>query len=357
MLTSLTLNNVRSWKSATIPLSPLTVIVGPNASGKTTVLEALSFMAHMAGVARNWWSPRPGVAATFLRSGAERMELSSKGDVDLTLVSDGADVSVTGQVPVPFSWRSQGRLVKAEGNDLLLEQFARLRLLRLESRRLAADSYSQDERPRVQEDGSHLPTVLASMKQEDSEVFTRIEQYLRRVVPGLEAIRAPRTKVQVEENRIVVIDGTATTLNEKRSYIGNELLFDMQGATGIPASQAGEGTILTLGLLTALGGIDPPAIALLDDIDMRLHPKAQGELVAIIRSLMKAGLTKQFIGTTHSPFFLQHLRPEEIVVVDNTVGGSIAQRLDAHPDFEKWKDTMGLGEFWSWAGESWVRPE
>ncbi len=357
MLTSLTLNNVRSWKSATIPLSPLTVIVGPNASGKTTILEALSFMAHTAGVAHNSWAPRPGAAATFLRSGTQRLDMSSKGDVSLSLFSNGSETTINGSDPVQFSWSTTGKLISAGGDSTLLGQFARLRLLRLESRRLAASSYSEEESPRVQEDGSHLPTVLASLKQESPGIFAQIEKYLQRVVPGLEAIRAPRAKVMMDESRTVVIDGTATTLRETRSYIGNELLFDMEGASGIPANQAGEGTILTLGLLTALAGTDGLAIALLDDIDMRLHPKAQGELVAIIRALMAAGLTRQFIGTTHSPFFLQHLRPEEVVVVDNTPDGSVARRLDSHPDFEKWKDTMGLGEFWSWAGESWVRPK
>lgn len=358
MLTSLRLNNVRSWKSASIPLSPLTVIVGPNASGKTTILEALRFMARYTALAHGWDATRPETSDRFVRSTSREMELETFGDLNLVLAIDAAADSVVlqGRQPSPFSWTG-GRLISAaEGRGLsLLEEFSRLRLLRFESPRLAAASYSDEQIPHVNEDGGDLSTVLAYLKQEAPQVFAKIEDHLRRIVPGLEAIRAPRAKVPREENRTVIIDGTATTLRETRSYTGNELVFDMSGAKGVPAGQAGEGTLLALGLLTALGGIDRPGLALLDDIDMRLHPKAQGELVKIIRSLMAEGVTSQFIGTTHSPFFLQHLRPEEIVVVDNTADGSIARRLDTHPDFDKWKDTMGLGEFWSWAGESWVQ--
>ena len=354
MLKSITLNNVRSWKAETIPLSPLTVIVGPNASGKTTILEALRFMARMTCVAHGWGGISPGPVGRFLRNGSHRLEMKTTGDIALGLAIEGESLALQSTQTPKFMWTGSCLFV-GEDDFSALQSFARLRLLRFESQRLAASSYSEEEVPHVQEDGGDLSTVLAYLKQETPQVFARIEEYLRRIVPGLKAIRAPRTKVLRDENRTVIIDGIATTLRETRGYTGNELVFDIDDAKGIPGDLAGEGTLLALGLLTALGGVDRPGVALLDDIDMRLHPKAQGELVNIIRSLLAEGVTKQFIGTTHSPFFLQHLRPEEIVVVDNTSDGSIARRLDTHPEFDKWKDTMGLGEFWSWAGESWVR--
>jgi ABC-type branched-subunit amino acid transport system ATPase component len=42
---SIRFRNVKLLRDATLPLEPLTVIVGPNNSGKTTVLEALRFVA------------------------------------------------------------------------------------------------------------------------------------------------------------------------------------------------------------------------------------------------------------------------------------------------------------------------
>ncbi|MFZ5442081.1 MAG: AAA family ATPase [Myxococcota bacterium] len=357
MLTSVSLKNVRSWEDAEIPLSPLTVLVGPNACGKTTVLEALQFIARMTSTAHRWGGMSPGSHERLLRRGATRLEIATRGEVELALGVEKETITLDGLAPARFSFvhaESRDRLTGLGGNDSLFERFSFLRLLRLEGSRLAAPSYSDEPVPRVQEDGTHLATVLAYLKQEAPMVFRKIEDGLRRIVPRLEAIRAPRTKVVRDEVRTVIIDGTATSLREPRTYIGNELLFDMEGAPGIAADQAGEGTLLALGLLSALGGIDSPSIALLDDIDMRLHPRAQGELVAIIRAILASGTTTQFIGTTHSPFFLQHLQPHEVVVVDLTGNRSVARRLDEHPDYERWKDAMGVGEFWSWAGEAWT---
>lgn len=359
MLTSLTLKNVRSWAEATIPLSPLTVIVGPNASGKTTILEALQFVARSTSVCLRWGSTSPGSPENLLREGSATLQIALNGELELTFSGGVADFSLVGTKPSAFTFRHQhghaDSLRSDGGNESLLEEFAALRLMRLESRSLAQSSYSASVIPRVQEDGSNLATVLAYLKQELPRQFDDIENNLKQIVPELEAIRAPRAEVLRDENRTVVIDGSATTLRETRSYIGNKLVFDMNGSHAVPASQAGEGTLLALGLLTSLREVNRPGVALLDDIDMRLHPRAQGELVKIIRRILSEGATRQFIGTTHSPFFLQHLKPEEVVVVESTSRGSVARRLDAHPEYAKWKNVMGVGEFWSWAGEAWAQ--
>ncbi|MFZ4575167.1 MAG: AAA family ATPase, partial [Phycisphaerales bacterium] len=44
MITRLTLKNFRVFEDASVELEPFTLIVGPNASGKSTVLSALHWM-------------------------------------------------------------------------------------------------------------------------------------------------------------------------------------------------------------------------------------------------------------------------------------------------------------------------
>jgi hypothetical protein len=36
-------------------------------------------------------------------------------------------------------------------------------------------------------------------------------------------------------------------------------------------------------------------------------------------------------------------------------GGAICRPLTDHPEFDRWKDAMTSGEFWSHAGEDWVK--
>jgi AAA15 family ATPase/GTPase len=44
MIESFTLENFKSFKKATLPLAPLTLLVGPNASGKSNAIEGLELL-------------------------------------------------------------------------------------------------------------------------------------------------------------------------------------------------------------------------------------------------------------------------------------------------------------------------
>ena len=46
---SITIKNFKSYKDATLPLSPLTLLIGANASGKSNAIEAFRFLSWVAG--------------------------------------------------------------------------------------------------------------------------------------------------------------------------------------------------------------------------------------------------------------------------------------------------------------------
>ncbi|MBJ7296257.1 MAG: AAA family ATPase, partial [Dolichospermum sp.] len=48
MLKKLILENWKSFRYAELPLDPLTVLIGTNASGKSNVVEALEFLQRIA---------------------------------------------------------------------------------------------------------------------------------------------------------------------------------------------------------------------------------------------------------------------------------------------------------------------
>ena len=185
--------------------------------------------------------------------------------------------------------------------------------------------------------GRGLASALAFMALNQPDEFQIIQQYLRMVVPSIARVRfEPVT-------------------DEETNFFGYQILFDFHGARGIPAHLASEGTILVLGLLTALMNKRYLDLVLLDDIDRGLHPKAQREVVGLLRSVLKQTPDLQIVATTHSPYLVDCLRPEEVRLTtlgdDGTV--SIASLVE-HPDFDKWKDEMAPGEMWSLFGEKWV---
>jgi predicted ATPase len=48
MLTAFTLENFKSYRKATLPLAPLTVLIGANASGKSNAIEGLQMLSWLA---------------------------------------------------------------------------------------------------------------------------------------------------------------------------------------------------------------------------------------------------------------------------------------------------------------------
>lgn len=71
-----------------------------------------------------------------------------------------------------------------------------------------------------------------------------------------------------------------------------------------------------------------PGIALIDEVDMFLHPAWQQTIVASLRSAFPS---IQFIVTTHSPQVLSTLPRENIRVIEHSEAGSVARMPDFSP--------------------------
>jgi predicted ATPase len=133
------------------------------------------------------------------------------------------------------------------------------------------------------------------------------------------------------------------------------LLFDTVGADSLPAQQVSEGTLLVLGLLAALHAPGRPSLVLLDDLDRGLHPRAQKELISLLRGLLETNPDLQILAATHSPYMLDCMETNEVrMTVLRDDGATVCAALASHPKFEKWKDEMAPGEMWSLFGEKWL---
>ena len=116
-----------------------------------------------------------------------------------------------------------------------------------------------------------------------------------------------------------------------------------------------EGTLLTLGLLTVLAVPFHTGTILIDDLERGLHPKALGELVRQLRRVQEQYPELQVVATSHSPYLLDHFKAEEILLTSlDEEGYAVVKPLTDHPEYERWKDLMAPGEFWSTVGESWI---
>jgi predicted ATPase len=335
-------------------LGRLTVFVGPNGSGKTSILEAMDYLANY--LFKHDYSPSDlfkknanakealiEIGGAFIDQQRETIELN------MFRAEDGFRVSTSSSIE---SENARPGCLTEETREFL-DSFT---LLGFDIDTLAAPSYSEEETPRVHPDGSGLASVIRELQAREPARFEELLERLQHVVPAVEHVRTKRAWAYDEE---VDYEKTGKPKREehvtRRPVMGEELLFDMAGAEGIPASEASEGTLIALGLLTVVMSEERPRLLLLDDIDRALHPKALGDLVEVLEGLLEQYGDLQILATSHSPYLLDHLEPEQIwlTALDDS-GDAHCDRLDHHPEFEEWRDVMDPGEFWSYTGEDWV---
>src|SRR5581483_9851149 len=94
-------------------------------------------------------------------------------------------------------------------------------------------------------DGTGMHTALANMALNDPDSWQDLQANLRRIIPTIRRLRHT----------------AAPNMHQAPS-----LLFDTVGADSVPAYQVSEGTLLVLGLLTAIQSPGRPNLVLLDDL-------------------------------------------------------------------------------------------
>lgn len=344
MISKVSIHNFKCLRDVQVDLERFTVFVGPNASGKSSILQALDFLCRTYRTADHPGNI-DGEITQIGQGTTDQVEFSLEADGDCYRYRTRSANVVPASNSARAIWNGDGRGMRAhvasewEEWKLAPDGASPLPLsvlLHLEASRLAHPSPSPD--PTVMSpDGSGMHSALAHIALSDPESWQALQDRLRQIVPAVRRLRH--------------------TMKRANSNVP-ALLFDMIGAGGLPASQVSEGTLLVLGLLTALEAADGSRLVLLDDLDRGLHPKAQKELITLLRGLLDTNPDLQLVATTHSPYMLDCMGVNEVrMTFLKDDGATMCAPLTSHPKFPKWKDEMTPGEMWSLFGEKWVVEE
>ncbi|HBI47074.1 MAG TPA: hypothetical protein DDY78_30105 [Planctomycetales bacterium] len=345
MMTKVSIRNFKCLRDVQIGLERFTIFVGPNASGKSSILQALDLLCRTFRF--NHPQQGEGEVQQFMSRGAT-------GPVELAGESGGKayryrtrSPSSPPTTPPPFvqgQWNGDGWGVAASlaasdwkawstgpsGSPPLPLSV----LLRLEASKLVQPIPANADPTIMAADGSGLHSALASMALNDPDSWQALQANLRQIIPTIRRLRHTKT----------------VGMHQPAS-----LLFDTVGADSLPANQVSEGTLLVLGLLAALHASGRPSLVLLDDLDRGLHPKAQKELIILLRGLLETNPDLQIIATTHSPYMLDCMGTNEVrLTFLRDDGATVCASLTSHPKYPKWKDEMTPGEMWSLFGEKWL---
>ena len=323
-------------------VTPLTVLLGPNGSGKSTVFDVFAFLSECfeSGLRRAW--DKRGRAKELKTRGADgpvTIEIKYRERPKTPLITYHLAVDESAGRPVVIhewlSWKRgrRGRLMRflehreghghatggvaSDADDVrqsftmsspdrlavsLLGQFqehpreaALLNfIIGWHVSYLSADSLRGQPEAGPQEQlsgtGDNLANVIKYLTEQHPHRLERILEVLRRRVPRVERVFAE-----------AVPDG-GLLLQIKDAPFSNPVL----------ARFASDGTLKMLAYLVLLHDPEPPPFIGIEEPENFLHPRLLPELAEECRATCER---TQLLVTTHSPFFLDGLRPEEVRIL------------------------------------------
>ncbi|MSQ10025.1 MAG: hypothetical protein EXR52_03360 [Dehalococcoidia bacterium] len=104
-----------------------------------------------------------------------------------------------------------------------------------------------------------------------------------------------------------------------------------------------DGTLHTLGILAALYAPEPPDIMVFEEPENYVHPRVLDVLAEVFR---EASDLSQVLISTHSPYLLNLLEPEDIVVIEKLDGATRATPAVRKKGLKPALQALGLGEAW-----------
>lgn len=374
---SISVQNFRALRDIKLQkITPLTVFLGPNGSGKSTVFDVFAFLSEtfQAGL-RPAWNKRGRFKELRTRGGEGPITFEIKyKEPQLPLITYHLEIDEDARGPsVTMEWLSwtrgpgagrpfrflqfsegQGFAVpgekpekdadrveeKLESRELLaintLGQFARhprvsalrgfitgwyLSYLSAASAKSAFPEAGPQER--LSQSGDNLANVIQFLSEQHPEHLARILKTLSRRVPRLEKVVAE-----------MLADG--------------RLLLQVKDAPfeqPILAKWASDGTLKMLAYLIVLHDPDPPTLIGIEEPENFLHPRLLPELAEECRS---ASARSQIMATSHSPWFVNELRPEELwILYRDTHGYTKARRVSDMKRVRHFLDEGArLGELW-----------
>jgi predicted ATPase len=355
-------------------LTPMTVLLGPNGSGKSTIFDVFAFLSECFefGLRRAW--DRRGRAKELKTRGSTgpiviEIKYREPGFPVITyhLAVDerkGSPVVVEewlqwrrGANGKPFRFldykEGHGRAASGEqpdekdvrveiplkSPDLVavnaLGQFAehpRVAALRDFITGWYVSYFSIDEtrgqpeagpQDRLSRTGDNVANVIQYLAEQHPERLEHVFEVLRSRVPRVERVLAE----PMQDGRLL--------LQIKDAPFENPVL----------ARFASDGTLKMLAYLVLLYDPEPPPFIGIEEPENFLHPRLLPELAEECRAASERG---QLLVTTHSPFLVNALRPEEVRVLYRDENGysQVVRAADIQGVSEFMKAGASLGHLW-----------
>ena len=356
-------------------LTPLTVLLGPNGSGKSTVFDVFAFLAECfeSGLRRAW--DRRGRAKELKSRGTEGpidIEIKYREQKNSPVITYNLQVDEKNGSPVVMQesmrWRRQRYgspyrfLVYQEGQGSAISgeypdhQDERVEIPLTAPDLLAVNALGQfAEHPRVAALRNFITGWYVSYLSADSargqpeagpqERLSRSGDNLANVIQHL-AERYPERMEDIFDRlrqRVPRIERVLSDIMQD-----GRLLLQIKDAPfsePVLARFASDGTLKMLAYLVMLYDPEPPPFIGIEEPENFLHPRLLPDLAEECRAACER---THLLVTTHSPFFLNALRPREVRILWRDEQGYTQTRrvADVQGIAEMMEEGGQLGDLW-----------
>jgi predicted ATPase len=380
MITRFRVSNYKALRDVTLALSPVHVLIGPNDSGKTSIMEALAAVCRSVDheLSAAFTGPWQGLDLVWQRDETKtigfevdvaldgtsfRYELACRPTAsgrgmridqeNVVYLDCQVDLSTKGHHGTRV-WRTltQGEAATDDlrsAAKLIHDGLSGVHFYRWTPDFLglpaAADS---SRRFRMEPSGFGLALCLDDILGFDPKRFLDLERRFTDIFPEFRAIRlAPEPAYRVPPNVEQI------PLLQKSD--GKGIHFELVGkGQTIPAAQVSDGVLLVLAYLALLHlpAQFAPRVLLIEEPENGIHPRRLQDVLTILRQAVQEQKRTQILLTTHSPYVVDQFEPEEVTLCRKDTDGSVmVRRLSESTAVRKQLDIFTLGEIWTGEGD------
>lgn len=315
MIAAVNFRNFKVLRDTHLKLRPFNLVIGPNGSGKTSLLQALLQLRSLSQLPPITAEAPPG--ETDPRISFQFTPPHSDLIAELCCVADETCDALRLSPADHEGWpKLQARL-----RGIRAYLFDHLAMTASSARAQGDELFSN---------GANVAAVLALFQEKYPEVFSEIEQELVRIMPEFTAIEFTSSSREKVDLALRLCDGGGV----------------------VPAADLSQGTLYLLGVMTLAFHPAPPSMVCIEEIDRGIHPRMLREVRDLLYRLSypedDSQPATQVIATTHSPYLLDLFRdhPEEVVISQKKGNAAHFECLADRDDLDDLLTEGSLGDIW-----------
>ncbi len=350
-LKKLTIKNFKSIRDQTLELERLNIFIGANGSGKSNLIQVFRFLREIQQQNLATYSLERGAdsllyfgrkASNFMEFFLEFVEndLSNAYRIRLAPTDEGTLI-VNREVVYFQDWQrfseptseilsfgSKEATLCTSAHGIAnyvrrdLETYQLYHFHDTSETAAVKGIWEVEDNRFLRPQAENLAAFLYWLQEKNPDHFAMIQDTVRQIAPFFDEFRLAPSKLNEAKIRL--------EWKEK----GSDAYFN--------ASSLSDGTLRFICLTTLLLQPQLPAVVLLDEPELGLHPAA----ITLLADLLSSAATRtQVIVATQSVNLVNQFEPEQIWTVDREDNQSVFRQL-TRQNMDGWLDNYALGELW-----------